>query len=254
MEITKESKMKINTRDKFEQIGSKAFAKRLKLLREAAGITQAELADKLGVSRGTISYYEKAERIADIDFLCKVAALFGVTYDYLLGESDSAIIEYREITEKLNFSDKAVDKIFELDDIDYCFSRIIENENFDELARQIEEYMNIDTIQGFDQYSKFRAFNISELFIQILLDTRNSIRGERIIKKLELKNNDEINEFLNSEFEEIKKEIDEFELLKKKDEEEFKRKLISSKDKSISQKIIKYFHKVKDGENNGNNP
>ena len=55
MEVTKESKLQINSRDKYTQIGSKAFAKRLKLLREAAKLTQAELADKLGVTRGNIS-------------------------------------------------------------------------------------------------------------------------------------------------------------------------------------------------------
>ena len=34
------------------------FAKRLRGLRESVGLSQGELAEKLGVSRGSISYYE----------------------------------------------------------------------------------------------------------------------------------------------------------------------------------------------------
>ena len=42
------------------------FAERLRDLREAAGLTQKQLADELGVSRGSISYYENCERVPDI--------------------------------------------------------------------------------------------------------------------------------------------------------------------------------------------
>ena len=42
------------------------FAKRLKELRETAGLTQEQLAKELKVSRGAISYYEKGGRTPDI--------------------------------------------------------------------------------------------------------------------------------------------------------------------------------------------
>lgn len=46
------------------------------------------MADALGVSRGSISYYENGERTPDIGFLAQVKEYFRVELDYLLGYSD----------------------------------------------------------------------------------------------------------------------------------------------------------------------
>lgn len=66
----------------------KYFSKRLKELREERGMSQSELGDKLGVSRSSISFYEKAERNPDIEFLAKASSFFSVPVDYLLGLSN----------------------------------------------------------------------------------------------------------------------------------------------------------------------
>jgi len=62
--------------------------KRLKELREEKGLTQAELAENLEISRGSVGNYEKKERVPDGDVLIKFADFFGVTTDYLLGRSE----------------------------------------------------------------------------------------------------------------------------------------------------------------------
>lgn len=64
------------------------FSRRLKDLREESGLSQALLAEELGVSRGSISYYENGDRTPDVEFLTKAKAYFEVDYEYLLGESD----------------------------------------------------------------------------------------------------------------------------------------------------------------------
>lgn len=61
------------------------FANRLRELRIAKKLSQTELAEKLGVSRGSISFYENGERTADIDFIYKAAQFFNVSTDFLLG-------------------------------------------------------------------------------------------------------------------------------------------------------------------------
>lgn len=61
------------------------FANRLRELRIAKKLSQTELAEKLGVSRGSISFYENGERTADIDFIYKIAQFFNVSTDFLLG-------------------------------------------------------------------------------------------------------------------------------------------------------------------------
>lgn len=65
------------------------FGRRLKHLREKAGLSQNELAKQLKVSRGAISFYENGERCPNIDFLDEVSMLFGVSYDYLLGTEET---------------------------------------------------------------------------------------------------------------------------------------------------------------------
>ena len=64
------------------------FANRLRELRIAKKLSQVELAEALGVSRGSISFYENGERTADIDFVYKAAQFFNVSADYLIGRVD----------------------------------------------------------------------------------------------------------------------------------------------------------------------
>lgn len=69
------------------------FAERLKELRIEAGLSQGVLAEKLGVSRGSISFYENCDRIPDITFLVSASSFFRVSPDYLLGISDVPTID-----------------------------------------------------------------------------------------------------------------------------------------------------------------
>jgi len=64
------------------------FARRLKELREDKGLSQAQLADELNISRGSISYYENAERTPDINVLIVFKEYYQVDFDYLLGYSN----------------------------------------------------------------------------------------------------------------------------------------------------------------------
>ena len=66
----------------------KSFAQRLKMLRESAGFTQTELGNRLGCSRGSISFYEQVQRAPDIITLNNACDCFGVSSDYLLGRTD----------------------------------------------------------------------------------------------------------------------------------------------------------------------
>lgn len=63
------------------------MANRLTALRKANGLSQEELADKLGISRQAISKWERAEASPDTDNLITLSRLYGVTLDELLGIS-----------------------------------------------------------------------------------------------------------------------------------------------------------------------
>ena len=62
---------------------------RLKELRCKRNITQIKLAFDLGISQTALSRYETGERQADYAMLKKLADYFGVSIDYLLGETEN---------------------------------------------------------------------------------------------------------------------------------------------------------------------
>lgn len=61
---------------------------RIKQLREEANMGRAELAQKIGVTYHALSKYETNERQPDYETLKKIANLFNVSTDYLLGHSN----------------------------------------------------------------------------------------------------------------------------------------------------------------------
>lgn len=61
------------------------FGSNLKELRLKYKMTQKELADKIGVTKSVVSYYELQERSPSPEILIKLSGIFHVTTDYLLG-------------------------------------------------------------------------------------------------------------------------------------------------------------------------
>ena len=60
------------------------IGQKLTALRKAQGMTQEELSEAIGVTRQTISKWELDTSTPDLDYLCKLCDLFGVTADYLI--------------------------------------------------------------------------------------------------------------------------------------------------------------------------
>lgn len=76
------------------------FATRLKELRLQYRLTQTQLAERLGVSKSTISYYELLERTPSPDILVRLAEIFNVSLDYLMGLNKKQIIEISNLNEE----------------------------------------------------------------------------------------------------------------------------------------------------------
>lgn len=76
------------------------FKRVFKELRIKNGYTQDSLADTLGLSRSTISMYENGNREPDFETLEKIADLFNVDMDFLLGRSrKTTVISSEEKTD-----------------------------------------------------------------------------------------------------------------------------------------------------------
>ncbi|HBH95036.1 MAG TPA: hypothetical protein DDX91_04740, partial [Ruminococcaceae bacterium] len=86
------------------------FAKRLVKLREEKEITQQTLADDLGITRQSLSLYEKAERTINIDLIVKIADYFDVSTDYLLGRTTNKTtdIDLQAVCDYTGLSEKAI--------------------------------------------------------------------------------------------------------------------------------------------------
>ena len=79
----------------------------IKQQRERYSLTQMELAKKLNLSQKAISFYELGHRMPPGDILLKMAKLFNVSTDYLLGNDtedaaqDNASAQLHDLLEEL---------------------------------------------------------------------------------------------------------------------------------------------------------
>ena len=74
------------------------FKLRLYTMRKSRGLSQLELAEKLGVSRSTVAMWEKGAREPNIDMLEAIADVFNVPLNSLISsdKEDDEIWELRE--------------------------------------------------------------------------------------------------------------------------------------------------------------
>ena len=158
------------------------FAERLKGLREAAGLTQQELGDLLGgYSRGSISFYEKAQRVPDIVFLDAVSMFFDVSVNFLLGHTENKKSKNEDVGLRFGLSDKAIEILDHMELCDYqdFISGIVEHKLFPRLFECMELYATAASLEKgtikhsfWDEY-EFRHFQLTRMVMAILDDLRN---------------------------------------------------------------------------------
>ena len=88
------------------------LAEKIINLRKKNGWSQEELAEKLGVTRQSISKYEGARSIPDLDKILKLSEIFGVTTDYLIkDELEEEEYAPSQMHENESESDRSVHKV-----------------------------------------------------------------------------------------------------------------------------------------------
>ena len=78
------------------------FGDKLKKLRETHGLSQQQLAEKLGMSPSGIEMWEQNRRQPDNETLKKIAQLFDVSTDYLLGNDVKSNDKNKELLETIS--------------------------------------------------------------------------------------------------------------------------------------------------------
>lgn len=72
---------------------------RIRGLREQRGMTQAELARRLGVTRSGVNAWEMGISVPSTQYIIELALLFDVSSDYLLGIDRSATVNVSGLSE-----------------------------------------------------------------------------------------------------------------------------------------------------------
>ncbi len=76
------------------------FSTRLRQLRKQKKLTQKQLASMIGVKNSIISFYEVGDRIPSPEVIIKLAAVLGVSADYLLGIEKNAAVDVSGLSEQ----------------------------------------------------------------------------------------------------------------------------------------------------------
>lgn len=64
------------------------FPDKLRDLRAASGLSQQKVADNLGITKVGYQYYEYGKKLPGFGVITRIADLFNVSADYLLGRTD----------------------------------------------------------------------------------------------------------------------------------------------------------------------
>lgn len=90
-----------------------AFGARIYELRRACGLTQQAVADRLQIHRTTYTKYETGRATPDQQGLVRLAEIFGVSVDCLLGHcSDNSLADTAGETVSLSAEEQALVQLF----------------------------------------------------------------------------------------------------------------------------------------------
>lgn len=74
------------------------FSLRLRQLRLNKHMTQAQVAERIGVTASMVSSYETDIRLPSFEVMVRIADLFGVTVDYLLCREDKRFLDISSLS------------------------------------------------------------------------------------------------------------------------------------------------------------
>lgn len=81
-------------------MGMEYFGDKLRALRIEKGITQQELATRIGLRSSSISMYEKNQQYPSVEVLIQLCQVFDVSADYLLGILDDKEFNISSLTDE----------------------------------------------------------------------------------------------------------------------------------------------------------
>lgn len=146
---------------------------RLKELRKESSYTQEDMAKKIGITKSAYGYYEQEKTIPDAFTLEKLADIFNVSTDYLLGKTE--LRNYSDYHPTLTAKDERnIEKELEkmMDDLDsgqsgpsfYGGNMELSDYDREVLKGSLEQALRIIKLKNKETYTpnKYRKNDISE--------------------------------------------------------------------------------------------
>ena len=101
------------------------FSYRLTVLLEENNMTQTQLAKEIGTSNVTICRYLTCDRIPRLDVVTRIASVFNVSLDYLLGLTDDKNIKPSDNSSDFGIA-MLISKLYSLDENCYLSKTQVE--------------------------------------------------------------------------------------------------------------------------------
>ncbi|MBI4855819.1 MAG: helix-turn-helix transcriptional regulator [Acetobacterium woodii] len=146
---------------------------KLRNMREAKNMTQADLSKDIGLSRERYNQYENDRRTPDLDTLLLLAKYFNVSTDYLLGRTDAPLPVRdvdRDLNDELDTESKWLNflKTLSGDSMFYQYENIDEEqklaimdeykEKLEKKKKKVEKFMDFSD-EVIDEALNFAAYN-----------------------------------------------------------------------------------------------
>ena len=157
------------------------FPKRLREVREETGLSQADFASKIGISRASLSYYENGTRTPDIYLLRSIHEATGVSVYYLLGITDTKNDNFFQLQKDTGLSERALSTLCSFTDLskngNYLtrnimlgINQMIENDTGLDIIYAIHDYLRADFSNIYTKTS-YNSENLSNGQSEVLIDT-----------------------------------------------------------------------------------
>ena len=166
MNVTKKNTTK-NTKHPNVSYTAESFGKRLVELRNEHNLTQAESAEKIGISRNALSMYERCERCPSIDIAVNVANVYNVSLDYLFGTGYKNPKYNYENLYDLGFSEDTLD-FLSSEENRCCVDAILSDSRVNKISDILHGFYYKPLVNSYE--TNYISRLISDLLYNILVD------------------------------------------------------------------------------------